>query len=73
MFRRGGVAKNTGIVSGFENGGQVRKYYHSGGTSHDEQYGAGHTSHEFNPIDPATDPEVLRLQEQAMPNLTGVS
>ena len=72
MFRRGGVAKNTGIVSGFENGGQVRKYYHSGGTSHDEQYGAGHTSHEFNPIDPATDPEILRLQEEALPDITGM-
>ena len=72
MFRRGGVAKNTGIVSGFENGGQVRKYYHSGGTSHDEQYGAGHTSHEFNPIDPTTDEEILRLQGEATPNITGM-
>ena len=72
MFRRGGSAKNTGIVSGFENGGQVRKYYHSGGTSHNEQYGAGHESHEFNPIDPATDPEILRLQEEALPDITGM-
>ena len=72
MFRRGGSAKNTGIVSGFENGGQVRKYYHSGGTSHDEQYGAGHERHEFNPIDPATDPEILRLQEEALPDITGM-
>jgi len=70
MFRRGGgVARNTGIVSGFENGGQVRKYYHDAGPVHNEQYGAGHESHPLNYVDPATDPEVLRLQGEALPDL----
>ena len=55
MFRRGGgVARNTGIVSGFDNGGQVRKYYHDAGPVHNEQFGVGHTSHPYNPRDAAT-------------------
>ena len=69
MFRRGGVAKNTGIVSGFDNGGQVRKYYHNAGEVHNEQFGAGHTSHPYSPRDAATDPEILRLQGEALPDL----
>ena len=72
MFRRGGVAKNTGIVSGFDNGGQVRKYYHDAGPVHNKDYGAGHSFHDPSKtyIDQTTDEEMLKWQDLSKPDYT---